>query len=449
LNQEMQNKIEMAKGIVADVLETVKRRGAFQAEASYSEGSGLSVSTRSGQVDTVEHNDDRSLSITVFLKNNDGEELSKGSASTAVLDPQAIALTIEKAMAIAALTEADPCMGLADKSRLATEFRELGTWQPQTVTADDLIQRALEAEAAAATEGVTVDQSAAQTGESFSVYGNSHGFLAHRLGSTASASVVALAEQDGAMERDYWWDATRQVDDLLSAREIGQKAAARTRQRVGARRVASGAYPVLFEAPVAKTLVGHFLQAISGSALYQDASFLKDALGNRIFPDWLTIREDPFLYGGFASRNFDSDGVQTRARHLIENGVLSGYLLSSYAARRLGLEPTGNAGGSHNVQVVPNAGEFTDLLQQMDTGLLITEVMGQGINLVTGDYSRGASGFWVENGQIQYPVNEITVAGNLKDLYAGLQAVGSDVDRRSKIHTGSWLFEHMAVAGEG
>ncbi len=448
-NQEMQKKIEQARGIVADVLETVKRSGAFQAEVAYAEGSGLSVSTRRGQVDTVEHNDDRSLSVTVYLNNNPGDGLSKGSASTAILNPDAIALTIDKAMAIAALTEPDPCMGLAEESLLASEFRELGTWQPQSATAQDLIERALEAEAAASAAGATVDQSAVQLGESFSVYGNSHGFLAHHTGSNASASVVALAEQDGGMERDYWWDATRQINALLPAQEIGQKAARRTRQRLGARKVASGAYPVLFEAPVAKTLVGHLLQAISGSALYQDASFLKGALGEPIFPQWLTIQEDPFLPGGFASRNYDADGVQTRARSLIESGVLAGYLLSSYAARRLGLETTGNAGGSHNVLVQPNAGDLSDLLQQMGTGLLITEVMGQGINLVTGDYSRGASGFWVENGQTQYPVSEITVAGNLKDLYASLQAVGSDVDKRSKIQTGSWLFDRMAVAGEG
>jgi PmbA protein len=444
----MKEKIERAQGIVADVLETVKRRGAYQAEVAYAEGSGLAVSTRSGQVDTVEHNDDRSLSVTVYRKKGSEGALSKGSASTAILDPQAIALTIDKAMAIADLTEADPHAGLADERRLARQFKELKTWQPVAVGADDLIARALAAEAAAAGQGVTVDQSAMQCGESFSVLGNSHGFLAAHSGSTASASVVALAEQDGAMERDYWWDASRSVESLQDAAEIGRLAAERTRRRVGARKITSGTYPVLFEAPVAKTLVGHLLQAISGSALYQDASFLKGALGQRLFPEWFSLQEDPFVPGGFASRNFDSDGVQTQARTLVDAGVLSGYLLSTYAARRLGMESTGNAGGSHNIQVPATAGSLTEMLQQMGSGLLITEVMGQGINLVTGDYSRGASGFWVENGAIQYPVNEITIAGTLQDMFAQLQAVGNDTDRRSKVATGSWLIERMAVAGE-
>lgn len=448
MSQKMESEIEKARGIVADVLETVKRRGAYQTEVSYAAGHGLSVSTRGQEIDTVERNDDRSLSVTVYLKKNAGDELSKGSASTAVLTPDAIALTIDKALAIARLTETDPHMGLADASLLASEFRDLKIWLPQEISAEGLAQQALAAEEAALQAGVKVDESAVQAGESYSVYGNSLGFLGHHVSSTASASVVALAEQDGVMERDYWWDAGRHLDALQGAKSIGHEAACRTQRRLGARKLASGAYPVLFEAPVAKSLVGHLLQAISGSALYQDASFLKGALGQAIFPQWLNIDEDPFVSGGFASRNFDGDGVQVTPRRLVEAGVLNGYLLSSYAARRLGMETTGNAGGAHNMHIRPNAGDLPALLRQMDTGLLVTELMGQGFNPVTGDYSRGASGFWVENGQIQYPVNEITVAGNLKELFLQLQATGSDVDTRSKIHTGSWLFEHMAVAGE-
>ncbi len=447
VNQEIKTKIENAKSIVAEVLETVKRLGAFEAEVVYSQGSGLAVSTRGGQVDTVERNDDRSLAVTVYLKKPDQQGLSKGSASTAVLDADAIALSVEKAMNIARWTEPDPHMGLADPSLLATQFPDLQTWKPQTVSADALIQRALQAESAARECGVSVDNSSAQAGEGFSVYGNSHGFIGHQAGTTASASVVALAEHDGAMERDYWWDASRHLAGLMPAEDMGEQAACRTQKRLGAKKLASGSYPVLFEAPVAKSLVGHLLQAISGSALYQDASFLKGAAGQAVFPSWLQISEDPFVPGGFASRHFDNDGVQTRARSLVSDGVLQGYLLSCYAARRLGLEPTGNAGGAHNIEVHANAGDLPALLKQLDTGLLVTELMGQGMNPVTGDYSRGASGFWVENGQIQYPVNEITVAGNLKDMYAGLQAVGSDTDKRSKIQTGSWLIDKMAVAG--
>ncbi len=447
VNKHKTERIEQACGIVADVLKTVKRRGAFQAEAVYAEGSGLSVSTRHSHVDTVEHNEDRSLSVTVYVRQGETGALSKGSASTAVLDTASIALTIDKALTIARLTETDPHAGLAEAELMATDFRRLDTWRQQSVCTDALVQRALAAESAALAEGVRVDQSDAQAGESFSVYANSHGFLAHQRSSTASASVVALVQDESGMERDYWWDASRHLDGLDVPADLGRVAAQRASRRLGARKLPSGNYPVLFEAPVAKSLVSHFLQAISGAALYQEASFLKDALEKTIFPRWLTVREDPFVPGGFASRNFDNDGVQTRPRELVSGGILRGFLLSAYAARRLGMAATGNAGGSHNIQVAANAGNLTELLQAMDRGVLVTELMGQGINLVTGDYSRGASGFWIENGRIQHPVHEITVAGNLRDMFQRVQAVGSDTDTRSKIATGSWLLDGMAVSG--
>jgi PmbA protein len=260
--------------------------------------------------------------------------------------------------------------------------------------------------------------------------------------------VVAIAEKDGNMERDYWWDASCNFYQMMNAEELGRKAAERTLSRIGAQKVKSTKAPVLFEAPVAQGLVGHMLSAISGSSLYQEASFLKDDLDKQIFPDWFEINEDPFVKQGMASRNFDSNGVATRQRQLIDKGVLKGFLLSVYSARRLNMQATGNAGGAHNLFVKTGKDDLQAALRKMGTGLFVTSVMGQGINTVTGDYSRGASGYWVENGEIQFPVSELTIAGNLKDMYNNLVLVANDVDKRSKTQTGSWLIEEMTIAGD-
>jgi len=261
-------------------------------------------------------------------------------------------------------------------------------------------------------------------------------------------SLVAIAESNGQMERDYWWDAVRDFNDIMPADALGKKAAKRTIARMGAKKIKSTKAPVLFDPSISQGLVGHMLSAISGSSLYQEASFLKDDLNNQIFPEWFEINEDPFAIGGFASRNYDSNGVATKQRNIIESGILKGFLLSVYSARRLGLKTTGNAGGAHNLFVKSNDISFDAALKQMGTGLLVTSVMGQGINTVTGDYSRGASGFWVENGEIQFPVNELTIASNLKDMYKNVVLVANDVDKRSKIQTGSWLIEEMTIAGD-
>jgi len=430
--------------IVTEILETVKKKGATDAEVVYSKGSGLSVSVRNGDVDTIENSNDRSLILTVY----NGQ--AKGSASTAVLDQASIDLTIEKALEIAKLTQADEFAGIAEVELLAkaSDFKDLSTYHPQAVSADTMIEMAKIAEAAALEiKGIVVDEAGVSIGEGQSIYANSNGFIGSKQGTNSSMSVVAIAELNGQMERDYWWDAVRDFNKIMPADELGIKAAKRTIERIGAKKIKSTKAPVLFDATVAQGLVGHMLSAISGSSLYQEASFLKDDLGNKIFPNWFQINEDPFVKGGFASRNFDSNGVATKQRKLIDSGVLNGFLLSVYSARRLGLKTTGNAGGAHNLFIKPGDKSFDAALKELGTGLYVTSVMGQGINTVNGDYSRGASGFWVENGEIQFPVNELTIASNLKDMYKNLVLVANDIDKRSKIQTGSWLIDEMTIAG--
>jgi len=431
--------------IVTEILDTVKKKGATEAEVVYSHGKGLSISVRNGDVDTIENSEDSSLILTVF----NGK--SKGSASTAVLDQNNIDLTIDKALEIAKLTQADEYAGIAEKELLANsdDFRDLSTYHPREVEPETMIEMAQLAESAALeTKGIVVDEAGISMGEGRSIYANSNGFLGQKQGSNSSMSLVAIAESNGQMERDYWWDAVRDFNDIMPADALGKKAAKRTIARTGAKKIKSTKAPVLFDPSISQGLVGHMLSAISGSSLYQEASFLKDDLNNQILPEWFEINEDPFAIGGFASRNYDSNGVATKQRNIIESGVLKGFLLSVYSARRLGLKTTGNAGGAHNLFVKSNDISFDAALKQMGTGLLVTSVMGQGINTVTGDYSRGASGFWVENGEIQFPVNELTIASNLKDMYKNVVLVANDVDKRSKIQTGSWLIEEMTIAGD-
>lgn len=432
--------------IVTKVLETVKHKGADAAEISYAEGSGISVSCRQGEVDTVENNQDKSLSLTVY-KNG-----AKGTASTAVVNDESLALTIDKALAIAALTAPDEAAGLADKAMLATEFKDLKTAFENPYDPDVLIEYALAATEGARSEAadkqadVVVDEANVEVGDGYAIYANSTGFLGEKQGSNASASVVTIAKEHGEMEREYWWDAVRDYERLMSAREMGSKACARSIAQLGSRQVKSQQVPVLFDPAMAKTLIGHMLSAISGSALYQEASFLKDDLNTQLFPDWFTIQEDPFIPGGFGSRNFDSNGIATKPRTLIDDGVLTGFMLSLYSARRLNAQPTGHGGGAHNLTV--DAPLTDDLVKDMERGFLVTSLMGQGVNTVTGDYSRGASGFWVEDGQIAFPISEMTIAGHLKDMFKNLRAVGADIDQRSKIHTGAWLVDGITIAGD-
>ena len=427
------------------LLDHCRDRGATQAEVSCTEESGLNVNVRMGEVETVESTRDRGIAVTVYF----GQR--KGSASTADLREDSLAATVEQACAIARHTEDDAAAGLAEAALMATDLREFDTWHPWVIDADRAIDLALACEQAGRELDKRIENSdgaSVGTGESLGVYANSHGFVGRERGTQHSLGCALIAGRGDAMQRDGWYSIGLSADDLESAATIGRKAAQRAVSRLEPRQIATGEYPVLFASEMARSLVGHLVGAVSGGALYRRASFLVDAAGTQLFPDWFAIDELPFLQRGFRSSSFDSEGVATREAPLVKGGVLQRYILGSYSARKLGLATTANAGGVHNLQVEANAGDFESMLQGMGRGLLVTELMGQGVNTVTGDYSRGAAGFWVENGQIQYPVDGITVAGNLRGMFQSIEAVGSDVDPRSHVRTGSILVGRMTVAGE-
>jgi PmbA protein len=439
-NDELDRLAQLAE----DVIRRARAAGASQAEVAASIDTGLSVNVRLGEVETVEHTRDRGFGLTVYF----GQR--KGSASTADLNPDSIQATLDQACAIARYTEEDPAAGLADAARMATQFPDLDLWHPWRIDTEQAIALGKQIEdAGRAHAGITnSDGASVQMGESLAVYANSHGFLGRERGTRHSLSLSLIAGDDEGMQRDYWYDSVRSADDFMSAQALGDKAAQRTLARMGARRLSTRQSPVLFTPEVARGLIGHLIGAVSGGALYRRASFLLDHAGKQVMPAWMNIVERPFIMRGQGSGSFDAEGVATRDSALIENGVLARYVLGSYSARKLGLESTGNAGGIHNLIVEPGQDDFAALLKRMGTGLVVTEVMGQGVSTITGDYSRGAAGFWVENGQIAYPVEEITIAANLRDMYANIVAVGSDVDPRSHLLTGSVLLEQMTIAGE-
>jgi len=439
-NDELDRLAQLAE----DVIRRARAAGASQAEVAASIDTGLNVNVRLGEVETVEHTRDRGFGLTVYF----GQR--KGSASTADLNADSIQATLEQACAIARFTEEDPASGLADASRMASEFPDLDLWHPWRIETDQAIALGKQIEdAGRAHAGITnSDGASVQMGESLAVYANSHGFVGRERGTRHSLSVALIAGDDDGMQRDYWYDSVRSAEDFMSAQALGDKAAQRTLARMGARSLSTRQCPVLFTPDVARGLIGHLIGAVSGGALYRRASFLLDHAGKQVMPSWMNIVERPFVMRGQGSGSFDAEGVATRDSSLIENGVLARYVLGSYSARKLGLESTGNAGGIHNMIVQPGQDDFTGMLKRMGTGLVVTEVMGQGVSTITGDYSRGAAGFWVENGQIAYPVEEITIAANLRDMYAHIVAVGADVDHRSHLLTGSILLEQMTIAGE-
>jgi PmbA protein len=424
-------------------LDHARSLGAESSEVSASIHYGLNVSVRMGEVETLEHSRDRGLGISVYLGN------SKGHASSGDLRPESIYDCVQKAIDIARFTQADKCNGLAPIDRLASQFPDLDLWHPQPLDAGSATERALACEAAGLANAKITNSEGASVSIGFgmSVYANSAGFSGRRDGTRYDQSCVLIAGKGKSMQRDYWYDSRRAFSDLESVTDTGLEAARRTVMRLGARKISTCEVPVLFAPEVARGLVGHLLGAISGSALYRNASFLKDSVGQQLFPEWMGMSERPYIPRGPSSAAFDSEGVATSNRDIIENGVLTGYVLGSYSARRLGLETTGNADGVHNLIVEPGRFSARDLMKQMGTGLLVTEVMGQGVSIVTGDYSRGAGGFWVENGEIQYPVEEVTIAGNLKDMFMRIEAVGTDTDDRSGIQTGSILMGKLMVAG--
>lgn len=437
--------LDRLAAIAGEVIARCKSRGADQVEVGISVDAGLAVNVRLGEVETLEHTRDRGLSLTVYA----GQR--KGSASTADLDERSITITIEQALAIARHTEADPDAGLADPDRLATWFPDLDLWHPDAPDAARAIELASRCEAAAMQHDARINNSEGASfsgGRSYGVYANSHGFVGREAGTRYSLSCSVLAGEDDAMQRDHYYDGARAYADLASPEAVGLEAARRTLLRLNSRGLSTRRAPVILSAELARGFFGHLVGAVSGGSLYRKASFLLDSQGQRLFPAWMQIIEQPHLKRAPGSAAFDDEGVATAANPLIANGVLERYVMGSYSARKLGLASTGNAGGVHNLTVTPNAGGLDELLADMGSGLYVTELLGQGVSLITGDYSRGAAGFWVEEGKIAYPVHEITIAGNLREMFAGLIAAGSDVDTRGNVRTGSLRLSDLTIAGE-
>lgn len=427
-------------------LEHAKKLGASDADVEVSVSVGQNVTVRLDEVETIEYNRDKGLSVTAYFGHQ------KGSASTSDLSRDAIERTVAAACAIAKYTAADEAAGLADADRLARPpFVELGLHTPWTVSVPESIEIARRIEAAAFAVDPRIDNSEGATVSSHDgdfVFANSRGFMGGYPTSRVSLSAAVIASADGNMQRDYWYSVARGEKGLDSAEEVGRRAGERTVRRLGAKRVATGEFPVLFDPAMAAGLIGHFIGAVSGSSLYRKASFLLDSLGQTIFSPEVHITENPHLSGALGSAPFDAEGVATAPRVLVEDGTLRGYFLGSYSARKLGMASTGNAGGNHNLIIRPGPHDFAGLLKQMNRGLVVTELMGQGVNNVTGDYSRGAVGFWVENGEIAWPVEEITIASNLKDMFRNIVGVGSDIEAKGSRHVGSLLVSRMSVAGE-
>lgn len=443
----MQNyeEINRLKQVVQQLLDAAKQQGASAAEAAISVDNGLSVSARLGDVETIEYHCDQGIGVTVYF----GQR--KGAASTNDVSEASLKETVKAACSIAKYASEDEYAGLPDLDSLATECPDLDLNHPWALDAEQAIALAIECENAARhfhpaisnSEGASVNSH-----QGTRVFGNSLGFLQGYQASRHSLSCSVLAGSGDGMQRDYWYTVARDAKHLESARFVGEKAAQRTVARLDARSLSTRQCPVLFSAEMASGLIAALVGAISGGSLYRKATFLLDSLDTQILPDFVRIHEQPLLKGALGSASYDAEGVATQARDIVSEGVLRSYLLSTYSARKLGMKTTGNAGGVHNVIVEPGERDFAGMLALLDTGLLVTELMGQGVNRVTGDYSRGASGFWVENGQIQYPVQEITIAGNLKTMLRNLVAIGNDVDLRGNVRVGSILLEQMAIAGE-
>lgn len=443
----MQNhdEINRLKAVVQTLLDEAKHQGASAAEAAFSIDNGLSVSARLGEVETIEYHCDQGIGITVYFG------AKKGSASTNDVSPDSLVETVKAACSIAKYASEDAYAGLPEPELLATEFPDLDLYHPWALDAERAIDLAVECENAARHYHPAISNSEGASVNSHQgtrVFGNSLGFLQGYQSSRHSMSCSVLAGSGDAMQRDYWYSVARNPGNLESARSIGEKAAQRTVARLDARSLSTRQCPVLFAPEMAGGLIGSLIGAISGGSLYRKASFLLDSLDTQILPEFVRIHEQPLLKGALGSASYDAEGVATQTRDIVNQGVLRSYILSSYSARKLGMKTTGNAGGVHNLTVESGERDFGGMLNLLGTGLLVTELMGQGVNRVTGDYSRGASGFWVENGVIQYPVQEITIAGNLKSMLRHIVAIGNDVDLRGNIRVGSILLEQMAIAGE-
>lgn len=436
--------LDTLKQIADDVLKLAKTAGASSAETEVSYGTGQNVSVRLGDVENIEYNRDKGISVTVYFQHQ------KGHASSSDLSPQALKDTVEAACNIAKYTAQDTFCGLAEASLMATDVPDLSLSHPWAITVDEAIAIAKTCEAAARdvdTKRITNSEGAnVYSNSGVFAYANTHGFNNGYPSTRHSISCSVIAEEGDAMQRDYWYTNARAAEDLEHPVAVGKRAGERTVRRLGCKPIKTGQYPVLFEAPLAGSLISSLISAISGGSLYRKSSFLLDSLGKSVGASLLNIEELPHIIKGSASSAFDSEGVATQARQLVKDGILQGYVLSSYSARKLGMQTTGNAGGAHNLIVQNTQHSFDDLLKLMGTGLLVTEVLGHGLNMVTGDYSRGAAGFWVENGIIVHPVEEITIASNMKDMLQQIIGIGTDVIPNSSKLTGSILIERMTVA---
>jgi PmbA protein len=436
---------DQLRQIAADVLAHAKASGATAAETEVSEGFGQGVTVRKGDVENIEYNRDKGVGVTVYI----GQK--RGHASTSDFSPKAVRETVEAALSIARFTANDDAAGLAEEDLLARDIADLDLYHPWDVSVDRAIELARECEAAALAVDPRITNSegaSVSTQQSHFMYGNTLGFMAGYPSSRHTVMCSVIAGEGDRMQRDDWYATARVAEDLQDVGSVGRLAGERCVRRLGARKIETMQVPVLFEAPIASSLLGHFVGVVSGGSLYRKASFLLDSLGNSVFSPLVRIHDVPDLKRGLASSPFDDEGVATQRRDIVDRGVLQGYFLGSYSARKLGMRSTGNAGGNHNLLLDSTGEDFPALLKKLDRGLLVTELLGMGVNQVTGDYSRGAAGFWVENGELSYPVQEITIASNLKDMFRGIVAVGTDVVRRGSRQCGSILLDHMTVAGE-
>ncbi|GAA0294369.1 metalloprotease PmbA [Psychrosphaera haliotis] len=443
-NSDIFQQISEVKTAIADLLDMSKQHGATSAEAVISKSKGISVSSRCEELENIEFNQEGALGITVYVGQH------KGSASTADLSHEALERTVKAAIDIAKYTNEDSFAGLVESELMATDIQDLDLYHPHEITPEEAITFCLEAEKSAfeADSRITNSDGASLSSyQGFKVYGNSHGFIEGYPSSRHSLSCSVIAESGDEMQRDYAYTVDRIFQSMEAATTVGSKAAKAALERLDAKKLDTCQVPVLFHAEVASTLFGHLVSAISGGSLYRNSSFLMDSIDTQILPEFLTIEERPHVLQGLASSPFDSEGVATVDRNIVEAGVLTTYLLTGYSARKMGLKTTGHAGGIHNWYISQTDPDLAAMLKKMDKGLLVTELMGQGVNTVTGDYSRGAAGFWVENGEIQYPVSEVTIAGNLSNMFKQIIAIGGDVERRGAVQTGSVLIENMKIAG--
>jgi PmbA protein len=444
---------QQLRQLAQDVLDYAKQKGASDAAVEFSEGSGLSVAVRKGGIETIEQNKDKGMGITVYM--GSGRQIRRGGASTSDFSKKSLQDTVDAAYNIARFTAPDDCAGLPDEETLEMHPRDLKLCTPWLLSAEEAVTIAQRCEAAAFAVDPRITNSegaSVYAQQSHFVSANTRGFVGGYPFSRHSISVVPIAGKGAKMQRDDWYSSMRDPSKLAKPEAIGRYAAERALARLNSRKLSTRKCPVLFEAPLAAGLLGAFVQAVSGGALYRKSTFLMDSLGKPVFAPHIQIVEDPHILGAVGSSPFDDEGVKTHRRKVVEDGVVQGYFLSTYSARKLGMQTTGNAGGSHNLTLSSTATKPSDnfkaMLKKMGTGLLVTELMGQGVNYVTGDYSRGASGYWVENGVIQYPVEEITIAGNMKEMLGQIVAIGSDSLIRGTKETGSILIESMTIAGD-